>query len=332
MIKKLLKYQNEEIGSYSPGLNTIKAILVIFVVFGHAINVNSNLQIIYFFHMPLFLAISGFLVKKSAFDNGIIAYLKKLMNRAIIPWLIAFVLFVPVSFYHHSISSFSYKNIIYPYYHLWYIPAYVIATVFCYFIMKLKIPSWFVIVFTVLTTSYWFVVFRNSHLSASELPLFYLGDKRIYGYLLFFYLGFSIRNGTINYKPNPLFLLVLIGLSSLSILFLIFKHQPDYTLLLPYLICNISLLFFSVIYLSSQNWSENKFLLFLNNQSLGIYLYHPIFIFIAYELLNDPKMNQTSNSIGLIIFIFSLVLSYLLVWSLSKFNFTNKYLLGNIKK
>lgn len=81
MLKNLKELRFSEIGNYSPGLNTIKAILVILVVFGHAININSNLQVIYFFHMPLFLAISGFLVKKSAFENGIVNYLKNYLTE-----------------------------------------------------------------------------------------------------------------------------------------------------------------------------------------------------------------------------------------------------------
>ena len=69
--KQFKSLQQAEIGSYSPGLNAIKGLLVIIVIFGHAINITSKFQTVYFFHMPLFLSISGFLVKKSAFDEGI---------------------------------------------------------------------------------------------------------------------------------------------------------------------------------------------------------------------------------------------------------------------
>jgi peptidoglycan/LPS O-acetylase OafA/YrhL len=331
MLKNLNKLRFAEIGNYSPGLNTIKGLLVLTVIFGHAINITSNLQTIYFFHMPLFLAISGFLIKKSAFENGIVPYLKKLLNRAIIPWAIAFLIFIPISFYHQSISTFSIKNIIYPYYHLWYIPAYLLAAYICFLVVKFNVPIWLSAVITVAFTATWFIVYRDT--SQDGLPLFYLGDKRIYGYLTFFFVGFAIRNKLLKWRPSIYLLLLIISITMFFVLLFIAKQMQSNGLLLivPYLICNIGMVFFIVIYTSSQSWSNNKFILFINNQSLGIYLYHPLFIFIAYEYLDNPEMNKSSTLQGFIIFIVATLLSSLLVWVLTKFNITNKYLLGNIK-
>ena len=332
IIQQLKTLQQAEIANYSPGLNTVKALLVLIVIFGHSINIYSNLQIIYFFHMPLFLSISGFLLKKSVFDEGILAYFKKIINRAIIPWIIAFCVFIPVLFYNTSIANFSFKDILYPYYHLWYIPAYLVAAVFCFFTLKFKIPSWLVLLFTALVTSYWFITYRNNPMQPTQLPLYFLGDKRIYGYLLFFYLGFAIRNKIINFRPNAFMLISLIGITVLAILVFIFKHLPEFYLLIPYLICNICLVFFIVIYTSSQNWTNNKWIEFLNNQSLGIYLYHPLFIFIAYQWLQNPGRDKTSTIEAIIIFLITTFLTTVLVWVLAQFEITNKYVLGNVKK
>jgi peptidoglycan/LPS O-acetylase OafA/YrhL len=127
--------------------------------------------------------------------------------------------------------------------------------------------------------------------------------------------------------------LFLIGLSFVGIVGIIFKGQQFFNFfVIPYLILNISLIFFTIIYTSSQNWTDNTFIHFLNNQSLGIYLYHPMFIFIAYEYLDDPKMNQTDNLTGFIIFGITVLLTSTLVWLLTQFEITNKYVLGNIKK
>lgn len=329
--QQLKLLQKAEIADYSPGLNTAKAILVLLVIFGHSINIYSNLQIVYFFHMPLFLSISGFLVKKSAFNNGLWAFFQKLIYRAIIPWLIAFCVFIPISFFNQSLSNFSVFHILYPYYHLWYIPAYIFAVIFCYFTLKLKIPTWVVLLFTALITSFWFVTYRNNPALPKDLPLYFLGDKRIYGYLLFFYLGFAIRNKIINLRPNAWLLMTVISIASLAILALIYKHLPDYTLLLPYLICNIGLVFFVIIYTAKQNWTNNPIIQFLNSQSLGIYLYHPLFIFMAYQYLENPEMNKSSTLEGSIIFVIATLFSTVLVWLLTQFKITNKYLLGNIK-
>lgn len=332
IFQQLKTLQKAELAAYSPGLNVIKGLLVLLVIFGHAINIKSNLQFIYFFHMPLFLAISGFLVKKSAFKDGIGNYLKRIINRAIIPWIIAFFVFLPILFYDRNISTFNLKDVIYPYYHLWYIPAYLFATIFCFFTIKFNIPSLLVLIITASVTSFWFLTYRNSSLEPEQLPVFFLGDKRIYGYLLFFYLGFAIRNKILNLRPNAILLAILIGITSLAILVFIFKHLPEYSLLIPYLICNVCLIFFIVIYTSSQNWTNNKFILFLNTQSLGVYLYHPLFIFMAYQYLENPQRDKSNTLEAIIIFVITTLLSAVLVWLFTQFEFTNKYVLGNIKK
>jgi peptidoglycan/LPS O-acetylase OafA/YrhL len=128
--------------------------------------------------------------------------------------------------------------------------------------------------------------------------------------------------------------MVIISLAGLVILAFIAKHMQSNGLLLvtPYLICNIGLGFFTLIYLSSQNWTNNKFIHFVNNQSLGIYLYHPLFIFLAYQALNDPQMNKLNDLYGSIIFVLSTLLSTALIWLLTQFEITNRYVLGNTKK
>lgn len=333
LIQHFKYLQHEPINNYSPGLNSIKGLLVLAVIFGHSLNINSNFQAIYFFHMPLFLAISGFLVKKSAFENGIISFLKKLMNRAFIPWLIAFSIYIPVTFYQQSITSFSIQNIIYPYYHLWYVPAYIIGTIVCFSAIKFKIPSTIMLLFTALLIVAYFLIYRNSTIQVTDLPLYYLGDKRFYSYLFFFFFGFAIRNYLVKIRPNALLLIILILVSAFLVLYIDFRaKQFNNYIVIPYLILNTCLIFFIVIYSSSQNWTTNKFIHFLNTQSLGIYLYHYLFIFAAYQLLNDPKMNKLSTITGTFIFIGTVILTSILVWLLTQFNVTNKYVLGNIKK
>ncbi len=336
MLKYLQQFktlQHTELPSYSPGLNTVKGLLVLLVILSHALPLGLALFVIFFFHMPLFLSISGFLVKKSAYDKGIFPFLKKLVNRAIIPWLIAFVVYLPFAFYHRSILTFSVYDIIHPFFHLWYVPAYILAVIVCYWVIKFKIPSFLVLILTACITVAWFLIYRDPKLPINELPLYFLGEKRFYSYLLFFYIGFALRNSIIKLRPNALLLLFLIGLSFVGIVGIIFKGQQFFNFfVIPYLILNISLIFFTIIYTSSQNWTDNAFIHFLNNQSLGIYLYHPMFIFIAYEYLDDPKMNQTDNLTGFIVFGITVLLTSTLVWLLTQFEITNKYVLGNIKK
>lgn len=332
-IQQFKTLQSAELASYSLGLNTIKGLLVLLVILSHALPLGLALFVIFFFHMPLFLSISGFLVKKSAFSNGIFPFLKKLINRAIIPWLIAFLVYLPFAFNNRSFLNFSIYDIIYPFFHLWYVPAYILAVIVCFWVIKFKIPNFLILILTICCTVGWFLIYRDPKMPIPELPLYFLGEKRFYSYLLFFYIGFALRNNIIKLRPNALLLIILIGFSFIGIIGIIYKGEQFFNFfVVPYLILNASLIFFTIIYTSSQNWTNNKFIHFLNNQSLGIYLYHPMFIFIAYEYLEDPKMNKTDNSTGLFIFALTVVLTSTLVWLFTQFEITNKYVLGNIKK
>lgn len=106
-----------------------KGMLIIFVILGHvllgSISQNVGREIIYFFHMPVFLAITGYFIKQSMLMRSFSDIFKKYTYRLIIPFAIAFV------FYTVSIlvvrDELNFKNIVgvflYPYYHLWYVPA-----------------------------------------------------------------------------------------------------------------------------------------------------------------------------------------------------------------
>lgn len=81
-----------------PGLNAVKGILIMLVIYTHSLPNGMLLYFNYFFHMPVFLAVSGYLLKRSAFKFGIFHYLQRLFHRLIIPWLIATVCYFPFSF------------------------------------------------------------------------------------------------------------------------------------------------------------------------------------------------------------------------------------------
>lgn len=74
-------------------LDVLKSILIISVVIGHTDTGIALLnQIIYWFHMPCFFIISGFLYKERA-EMSIVEYIKVLFSKYLIPYFVFYYLF-----------------------------------------------------------------------------------------------------------------------------------------------------------------------------------------------------------------------------------------------
>lgn len=112
---------------YNPTIDTIKGILILFVILGHLLpgGLNSSFlrYSIYSFHMPLFLFISGYLfhLEKSA-QMGVKELVKKYWKRMLLEWFLAWLAYTSIVLY----GNYSFHNvmvkIVYPFYHLWYVP------------------------------------------------------------------------------------------------------------------------------------------------------------------------------------------------------------------
>ncbi len=113
---------------YNHTIDCLKGLLIICVIIGHLIpgGLNSNFlrYSLYTFHMPLFLFISGYL-----FDLERIKLisrkelLKKYWKRMLLEWLIAWVVFTTIILYSDLSVRNIFYHIVYPFYHLWYVPA-----------------------------------------------------------------------------------------------------------------------------------------------------------------------------------------------------------------
>src|SRR3954447_7397427 len=95
IIKKLYLPQENTVTDTYPGLNAAKGLLIIMVIFTHCLPNSMLLFFNYYFHMPVFMAISGFLLKKSVFRNGLRNYLEKVLHRLVVPWLLACCIYLP---------------------------------------------------------------------------------------------------------------------------------------------------------------------------------------------------------------------------------------------
>ena len=193
---------------YFEGIDILKGLLIILVILGHMpledVNENIFKYLLYSFHMPLFLSISGFLIRKEIISGLTIRQiLKKYSVRMLIPWCIT-VLYM---YGYLNFSSIMTKGIdyvslaqsfAYPYGCLWFIPTLFGMIILLWSMIKARAfrPR------TVLLGSFFFSVLW---LSILRLDLIVLGSSfpiseihqtytRIISYFIFFYLGFYIRN------------------------------------------------------------------------------------------------------------------------------------------
>jgi fucose 4-O-acetylase-like acetyltransferase len=333
--RQLYSVQSTGVAKVFPGLNGAKGLLVLLVVITHCLPHSMALFFLYFFHMPLFMGISGFLLKESSFENGYNGYFIKNFHRLILPWLIASVIFIPISLHGFDFSKLEWADLIYPYYHLWYIPSYILGSVICYGIFRKKIPYFLMLIILGAYTVVWYNYFRDPHpaISPKQLSPWYIGDKRFYSYLLFFILGFGFRNEYIKLRPSPTILLSAMGCSFITIFYGMYHHFNNFILVWFYLAFNIALLIFILIYIAPQNWLQQKLFLVINKNSLGIYLFHPLVIYFFFSFIlkdPDPDNHHISNIQGLGISVAIVMLTMGLLWVLKKNSHTNKYLLGNI--
>lgn len=312
--------------AYYPGLDAIRGVLIILVVLSHCLSPGIPVFILYSFHMPLFLGIGGFLIKRDFIRNSTtIQILQKYMYRMIIPWFLA------VGIYYLwrvnlGVAVDIRQEILYPYFHLWFVPALLGMVVTIKFLEYWNIPYLVISSVGVLLCLGWYVIYRE-HPQNEVLPwLYYIGDKRMYGYFGFFYLGYLLRTYPDLFpKIKNRYLLLLAGTSLLVLLLFIYFPINRLVSFVPYLVLNISLIYTVISNLSIQKLTENNFILFCNKQSLAIYLYHYLVILIATSFFT------ITGPLTFILFIITVLATYLTVYLTSSFPFVNKYFFGYTK-
>ena len=132
-------------------IDVYKAILIICVVLGHS-NFKYT-EVIYWFHMPLFFIMSGFLWNSK--ESDCLGFIKKKVKRLFVPWITYFIVLeiIPAIFVEKikmggiiiKCLMFMWSGKIYPGVY-WYIPTLMLTLVAIWFIEKLNKKSASVIV------------------------------------------------------------------------------------------------------------------------------------------------------------------------------------------
>lgn len=109
-------------------IDYIKGCLIFTVIVGHVLlgSLDANLfrYVIYSFHMPAFIFLSGYLLNIEKIKLLCFAQLfSKYWQRMLLPWVIAWVVYTAIDVYGKLSLDAVLNNIINPFYHLWYVPS-----------------------------------------------------------------------------------------------------------------------------------------------------------------------------------------------------------------
>lgn len=109
-------------------IDYIKGCLIFTVIVGHVLlgSLDANLfrYVIYSFHMPAFIFMSGYLLNIEKIRLLRIDQLfGKYWRRMLFPWVVAWVVYTAIDVYGKLSLDAVLNNIINPFYHLWYVPS-----------------------------------------------------------------------------------------------------------------------------------------------------------------------------------------------------------------
>lgn len=303
-------------------LDIIKVFAIILVVVGHVCMfytshalctpLNSSIflshakEVIYSFHMPLFIFVSGcvygyqteILNKQQEF----LPFIKKKWKRLMTPYFI-FGLFYVAPFmvllgYRENYWNYAFNGIILSEdcRHLWYVWALFNIFILCYFFLKIiKKLKLNIIILTIIAV--------GCLLLSKYIPnIFQLSTA--FKYIIWFTLGYVF----FAFKES-LNRAYLIKYGYLGGLFLIFKFIcPDTSFPFDDSIYALSgIVFCWSLANSLKNIEKNQFFKLVDRNSYGLYLFHPIIIYVLFYLLGHLDVSPYLLSIS--VFIISFVLS-----------------------
>ena len=275
-------------------IDGIKGFAIFCVVFGHALlnlvnsgtedfSVNLACNIVYAFHMPLFMIISGYLYRKAYFtDQGELktARLKRQIFNIVIVYLVYSLLLgiskLPFERYVNGPSSIVDVLMIpiKPFQLYWYF--YALIVLYLIFLLKILRGKYALPITLVLC-----IISQFIHVN-------YFAVKSALYYALFFVIGIKLcEHGEKILKDYKTF--VFVGAAVSIVLMVAFgKSEEMYKDILGVNIVVGAAISLFVIYVfkSNRNFGENKVLTYLGKHSMEIYIVHTYFVTVSKIVLS----------------------------------------------
>jgi fucose 4-O-acetylase-like acetyltransferase len=283
--------------------DAMKGMLIILVILGHvllgSISENPVREMIYFFHMPLFLAITGYFTKKSLVAKPSLEIIRKYMHRMIVPFVLAFIFYTAITLLKDYLSGSVQlqdilARILYPYYHLWYIPAVILFVFYTKAVdsMPVRVSGFFLIVFTFVT-----FFFEGGQYISDSVAYKLLGDKRFYYYFIYFYAGYYMSTRMPDVNEYLVYFLLVVG-------FLFYGYSSN-ELLNGVGKCIANLCMIALLLPALQRISCGiRFLTEIGKVSLPIYLWHVLPLIVLKRLPLPENEYYLLSTLVLLLFVY----------------------------
>lgn len=302
----------------------LKVITTVLVVIGHITRMYTNdgiimpavrsefldflTKIIYSFHMPLFICLSGLVYSMCLNELGkyknINTFIKKKACRLLIPYFVFGIFYVMPIMIILGFSKLSYARYIFinillgvDARHLWFLYTlffiFLLFRIFRKYIEKVN-P---ILMITILTIC---------SLLSNKMPL-YFQINNIMFYSLFFYLGYIFNNkyGSISDRCSKTINIIILIL----IQFIIYVINISFNIPILNIVSAIIgiLLMIGLIRKLKINLTNYALYRIIKNEQMGIYLFHPMIIYILFYYLGNFKIFPLL--LALIILIITFILS-----------------------
>lgn len=296
------------------GIDYLKGFLLVLVFTGHLLpgttSENFTRYVIYSFHMPLFIGISGFLLTSERLASYSLYQLaNRYFRRMLLPWLVAGVVYYPVNNYPVLVQGSipweeTLKNVLYPWYHLWFVPVLFLMIVFTWMLERQPHPRRGVILLGALFFSLlWQLLYSGETQFEKSMPFFLLGDKRLYTFFVFFYLGYYLRNSWFARDVSPVVCLAsVVGMGLVSVAGFWVSLPPEIATL-TFVGLNAALIIFSVRFLANARFWGERFFVFVGVESLPIYLWHIMPLLVMRQLSIDVRYPYIYYPLSVVLFV-----------------------------
>lgn len=270
---------------------------------------------IYSFHMPLFVVISGAIYYHVRQQLGKYKDSNKFVlnkaKRLMIPYIIFGILYVaPImvgfNFTEDNFIKYALKGIILSTNsrHLWYVFMLFNAFIIFYYVEKYinKLPKWFSI-----------LGFVGLYIISVKLPTL-LQIQSTCTYLIYFYLGYLFQENKDKIKNilkfNSLTLISSLVLNLITLYLSLTLNTKGFiinTISLCSAIFGMVTIYSIVNMLLNTNISNNQLYQEIKKNSFGIYLFHPMIIYVLFYYLGDKNVNPFL--LVVMVFIITMILS-----------------------
>lgn len=280
--------------SHNNSIDVIKGFGILCVIIGHvllgSLNDNPLRFVIYSFHMPLFFFVSGWLINPQklanfSFRDCMVKYAKRMLLWWFAAWLVYTLI---VNHFNLSLIIIA-KSIVFPYYHLWFIPGLFTCIVMVWIMTRFFNVSLVntLVVMLVLGFTQTILMESGSITNSSFI--------RHYN-IIFFCLGIMCKRLNISVLIQGGHAVALY----LALTMLIWILTPDDTQMLIFPILLAMMVFVLTPIIRHDTLRPSRCLSFIGKNSLQIYLWHVLPVMALKSIFVNNKICYYIASIGML--------------------------------